>query len=128
MPNVKRRYCALVVDDNRDAAESFARVLLYMGCEAVFTTDPRSALNEAVRLQPHIAFLDIGMPHLNGYDLARQLRVHFSQENLKLVAVTAYNTAEDRIVARKAGFDAHVAKPIDPALVESIIKTMLAEV
>jgi CheY-like chemotaxis protein len=123
----KRNYCALVVDDNRDAAESFARVLRSMGCEAAYTTDPHNALSEAKRLKPHIAFLDIGMPDINGYQLARLLRHHFSQDELKLVAVTGYGSPEDRVAARKAGFDAHVLKPIDPALVESIIKTVVTE-
>lgn len=98
-----------------------------MGCEAAFLTDPRHALSEALRLKPNIAFLDIGMPHLNGHELARALRKRFSEDELKLVAVTAYGTPEDRAASRRAGFDAHVLKPIDPALVESIIKTVLAE-
>jgi CheY-like chemotaxis protein len=122
----KRRLCALVVDDNCDAAESFAQVLGVLGCDAVFITEPRNALAEIVRLKPHIAFLDIAMPHLSGYDLARLLRAEYG-ERLKLVAVTGHGEAEDREAARKAGFDAHVLKPIDPALVQAIIKTVLPE-
>ncbi len=123
----RSRIAALVVDDNEDAAESFARVLGLLGCEAVFLTDPRSALAEAERLKPHVAFLDIGMPHMDGYELARVLRARFGEEGLKLVAITAYGTTSDRIASRRAGFDAHVAKPVDPALVESIIRTVLPE-
>lgn len=121
----QRRYRALVVDDLRDAAESFARVLDILGCEASYLTDPRQALDEARRLRPHIAFLDIGMPHLSGHELARLLRASFGEEELKLVAVTAHGEAQDRAASRKAGFDAHVVKPVDPALVESILKTLL---
>jgi CheY-like chemotaxis protein len=121
------RIAALVVDDNEDAAESFARVLELLGCEAVFVTDPRKALDEAARLKPHVAFLDIGMPHIDGYQLARALRARFGEDGVKLVAVTAYGTTADRVASRKAGFDAHVAKPVDPALVESIIRTVLPE-
>jgi CheY-like chemotaxis protein len=119
-------YCALVVDDNEDAAESFARLLQLVGCNAVFVTDPRNALAEAARLKPHVAFLDIGMPHIDGYRLARMLRTSFGEE-LKLVAITAYDGTQHRTASRRAGFDAHVVKPIDPALVECILKTMFPE-
>ena len=127
MPKQERRYCALVVDDNGDAAESFARLLEALGSDAVYTTDPRNALAEALRLKPHIAFLDIRMPHIDGYKLAALLRANFSQEELKLVAVTAFDAPEDRAASRRAGFDAHVIKPIDPDLLVSIIKTVLPE-
>ena len=127
MAERKRRLCALVVDDNRDAAETFAGLLGAMGCESAYCTDARSALSEAMRLKPHIAFLDLGMPVVDGYQLARLLRQQFSGEELKLVAVTGHGAPADRAAARKAGFDAHVLKPVDPALVESIIKTVLTE-
>lgn len=124
MSEPKKRICALVVDDNADVAESFARLLLALGCEAAYVTDPHKALKEAERLKPHIAFLDIGMPEIDGYRLAHLLRRQFGEE-LKVVAVTAYASAQDRRAARRAGFDAHVSKPIDIAVVESIIKTVL---
>ena len=127
MSNRKPAYRALVVDDSRDVAESFARLLHTFGYEAAYTTDPRNALTETLRLKPQVAFLDIGMPHIDGYQLARELRARFSPEELKLVAVTAYGTPEDHVASRKAGFDAHVVKPLDPALVESIIKTVLPD-
>jgi CheY-like chemotaxis protein len=127
VPNHKQRFCVLVVDDNKDVAESFTRLLRVLGCEAAFTTDPRNALSETLRLKPHVAFLDIGMPHLDGYQLARTLRAVFPSDELKLVAITAYASPEDHVASRKAGFDAHVVKPIDPALVESIMKTVLPE-
>jgi CheY-like chemotaxis protein len=117
-------YCALVVDDNEDAAESLARLLGHMGCNASFISDPREALAEAARLKPHIAFLDLGMPHVDGCQLARLLRVTFGEE-LKIVAITAYGGAQHRAESRKAGFDAHVVKPVDPALLQSIIRTVL---
>lgn len=122
----KRPIRAFVVDDNHDSAESFAHVLRSLGCHAAFTSDPRDALAQIVWLKPQIAFLDIGMPHLNGYELAQLLRLE-CEEQLKLVAVTGHGEAEDRVAARKAGFDAHVVKPVDPALVESILKTVLPE-
>jgi CheY-like chemotaxis protein len=122
----KRRYWTFVVDDNRDAAHSFALVLRTLGCEASFTSDPRNALTGIARLKPQIVFLDIEMPHLNGYQLAQLLRAEY-QEGLKLVAVTGYGEERDRAACRKAGFDAHVLKPVDPALVLSILETVLPE-
>ena len=113
------------MDDSRDAAESFAKMLSVMGCEVVFFTSPPDAMAEALRLKPHIAFLDLGMPVMNGYQLARELRKHFSFDQLKIVAVTGYGQPEHRKESRRAGFDAHVLKPIDPSLVESIIRTVL---
>jgi CheY-like chemotaxis protein len=127
MDRDKRRICALVVDDTHDVAESFAKMLATMGCEATFITDARSGVEEALRIRPHIAFLDLGMPYVNGYQLARELRKHFPPESLKLVAVTAYGAPEDRAASRKAGFDAHVQKPVDPNIIDCIIKTVLPD-
>ncbi len=79
---------------------------------------------EVLNKKPSIVFLDIGMPVINGYELAQMIRRYFDSEAIKLVAVTAYGTAEDRARARKAGFDAHVLKPVDPAMVESMIKVV----
>jgi len=113
-----------VVDDQQDTAESFARLLQVMGHEVVFVTDPLEALPAARRFQPELVFLDIGMPLVTGYELARIFRSAFGFEKLRMVAITAYNSEEHRSRSREAGFDAHVAKPADPALLESIVKTI----
>ena len=118
-------YCAVVVDDNRDAAETFARMLTAMSCEATFVTDARDALAEVLDRKPQIVFLDIAMPSINGYELASMIRRWMPSSEVRLVAVTAYGAEEDRARSRRAGFDAHVLKPIDPALVESIIQTVI---
>jgi CheY-like chemotaxis protein len=114
----------LVVDDQPDTAESFARLLQVMGHEVVFVTDPLEALPAARRFQPELVFLDIGMPLVTGYELARIFRSAFGFDKLKMVAITAYNSEEHRSRSREAGFDAHVAKPADPAMLESIVKTI----
>ena len=121
----KTEYCAVVVDDNHDAAETFARLLTMMGCKATFVTDARDALAEVVDKRPHIVFLDISMPLIDGYELAAMIRRWLLSDETKLVAVTGFGAAEDRARARSAGFDAHVLKPVDPALVESIMKTVV---
>ena len=85
----------MVVDDNRDAAAGFAMLLRFAGCEAAFITDPRDALTEIIQLKPDIAFLDIGMPYLDGYQLVRLLRAEY-QLQLKLV-----NRKTLRLVAKR---------------------------
>jgi CheY-like chemotaxis protein len=115
---------ALVVDDNADAAEAFTRLLRHMGCEAMAVTDPFLAMDAAAQLKAQVVFLDIGMPGMNGLELARRMRAKYGFESLRIVAVTAYGEDEDRTLSRQAGFDAHVVKPVDIDLVESMLKTL----
>jgi CheY-like chemotaxis protein len=120
----KRAVRALVVDDKQDVAESLSRLLLTMGCASTFVTNPAVALDAAQALEADIVFLDLGMPDLNGYELARQFRKSYRDAPLRLVAVTAYGTAEDRAKSRASGFDAHVQKPVDIAMVEAMLATL----
>ena len=123
-----KRLRVLVVDDMNDTAESFARLLNAIGCEATYVTNPFLAVETAVRIRAEAAFLDLGMPGIDGYDLARSLRRKYSWgapgTSLVLVAVTAYGEEEDRVRSRQAGFDAHVLKPVSPELVESMLQTL----
>ena len=114
----------LVVDDIPDTAESFARLLGRMGFETAFVTDPRLAVDTAYRFGADLVFLDIGMPELDGYEVARMLRGQFGWDKLRIVAVTAYGQQADRDRSRQAGFDAHVVKPVSLDLVRSILGTM----
>ena len=82
MPGSENR--ALVVDDNRDNAESLARLLLAVGYSAEFTTDPLTALAAVDRLRPSIVFLDIGMPDLDGYQLAHHIRAKYGKDSVRL--------------------------------------------
>jgi CheY-like chemotaxis protein len=117
---------ALVVDDHPDSAEAFARLIEALGCAAEFATDPRVVIERVEQLKPDIIFLDIGMPVLNGHDLARMLREKYGWK-VKIVAVTAHAQAEDRALSRQAGFDAHMAKPVDAQLVQSMLVTLFPE-
>ena len=124
----EKRICprALIVDDNHDVADSFARVLQAMGCEATFVTDPFIAVETAGRIKAEIVFLDLGMPGIDGYELARSLRSRYGWQGIQIVAVTGYGSKEDRVRSRMAGFDAHVVKPVSPELVESMLKTLFS--
>ena len=116
----------LVVDDLRDAALTLTLVLQRLGHVAEYVSGPWEALDAAKRLRPDLIFLDIGMPELDGYALARMLRQEFGFERLRLVALTAWDRDEDRAESRRAGFDAHVVKPADLETVESILATIFS--
>jgi CheY-like chemotaxis protein len=102
-----------------------ARMLQLMGCAATFVTDSSKAMDAAEALNAEVVFLDIGMPGVDGYELARLLRRRHGDAIL-LVAVSGYSDNEHRRGAREAGFDAHVPKPIDVKIVESMLTTVLS--
>jgi PAS domain S-box-containing protein len=101
----------LVVDDNRDAADTLSALLMIAGHEVHTAYDGVQGVESALRLQPDVVFMDIGMPRLNGYEAARQLRQDARTRDILLVAVTGYGQEADRQRAREAGFDEHLVKP-----------------
>jgi CheY-like chemotaxis protein len=103
----------LIVDDNVDAAQSLAMVLSLEGHEVQAVHDGRAALRAAAAAVPEIVLLDIGLPYVDGYEVARQLREQFGKEKLVLVAMTGYGQDEDRRRSQEAGFNAHLVKPVD---------------
>jgi CheY-like chemotaxis protein len=111
----------LIVDDHRDSAQSLAMLLRTMGNVVHTTYDGPSALEAAAIYQPQIVLSDIGLPGMNGYELAKALRKLPGLENVVLVAVTGWGQEEDRQLCLKAGFDHHVVKPID---IETLQKLM----
>ena len=108
----------LVVDDNVDAANSLAMLLGVEGHEAQVAYGSREALERIESFQPDVALLDIGLPEINGYELARRLRVLPQLEGLRLVALTGYGQPEDHERTRAAGFDDHLVKPVDTSTLE----------
>jgi len=104
----------LVVEDNRDVADSLCRVLEAMGYRTAVAYDGPGAIAEARRRFPQIVLCDIGLPGMDGYAVARELRGDPCTSSAYLVAVTGYAQPEDRRRATSAGFDAHVAKPAGP--------------
>ncbi len=105
----------LVVDDNVDAAQMLATLLEMNGYEVAIEYDGQGALASAVRAPPDVALLDIGLPDIDGHELARRLRAMPETTQAMLVALTGYGQAEDRQRAHNAGFDHHMAKPADLA-------------
>jgi PAS domain S-box-containing protein len=116
----------LIVDDNEDARELLSEALALSGYETYTAVDAASAITRAEALRPHVALLDIGLPVMDGYDLARQLRQTSGLEQLRLVAITGYGQAADRERARAAGFDAHLVKPISLEDVQRVVERLLA--
>ncbi len=104
----------LVVDDNVDAAETLALLLRSAGYEVHTAADAEAGLAVAEAFRPELAVLDIGLPGMNGYELAIRLRAQLSNPCLKLIALTGYGRDSDRERAMKSGFDVHVTKPADP--------------
>jgi CheY-like chemotaxis protein len=111
----------LIVDDNRDSVDSLAKLLKLTGHEVETALDGMSGLRTAQMYQPEIIFLDIGLPEISGYEIARRLREDPSLAKVTLIAMTGYGQEEDRRKALEAGFDGHMIKPAEPADVEKLL-------
>lgn len=102
----------LVVDDNKDAADSLAMLLDTLGASVRTTYDGQSALNELEQSVPDVVLMDIGMPRLDGYEVARRIRARHTTKQPRLIAVTGWGQHADRAQAKAAGFDWHLTKPV----------------
>ena len=121
LPTRGRR--VLVVDDNHDAAEALAAVLEMNGCEVRMATDPFAGLALLEEFVPEVAILDIGLPQIDGYQLAARIRAQEAGRSCRLIALTGYGMAEDRARTRAAGFDAHLVKPVEiDALLAAVLQ------
>ncbi|MBY0494492.1 MAG: PAS domain S-box protein [Cyanobacteria bacterium] len=114
----------LVVDDNADAAESLAALLSISGHETRMAHDGPEALQQAERFHPDIVFLDIGMPTLDGHETAKLIRRQPWGKDMVLVALTGWGQTEDRRRSKDAGFNHHLVKPADPAVVEKLLSSI----
>jgi CheY-like chemotaxis protein len=112
----------MIVDDNIDAARSLAELLRASSHQVSVVEDAQSALSSKDKDHTQLFVLDIGLPGMDGYELARQLRSDPATANSTLVALTGYGQAHDRVLSKAAGFDHHLVKPADMAYVEEIIK------
>jgi signal transduction histidine kinase/ActR/RegA family two-component response regulator len=112
----------LVVDDNIDAARSLGSLLRLMGFPVEIAHDAAGALRSAATCPPAVALLDLGMPDTDGYEVARRLRAQFPPDELLLIAVTGWTQDQHRQRANEAGFDHHLAKPVDPAELRELLE------
>jgi CheY-like chemotaxis protein len=124
--NAVRRARVLVVDDNRDAAESLGLVLGFSGFDVITAFSGAEALEVGARERPQAVILDIGMPGMSGHETARRMRLEAWGRHAALVALTGWGQDQDKQAARAAGFDAHLTKPVDPATVERVLSELLA--
>jgi PAS domain S-box-containing protein len=125
-PSQPRRI--LVVDDNVDGARSLEKLLKMLGHEVAVTHDGYTALDEARRFRPDIVILDIGLPGMNGYEVARHLRKMAELRAVVLVALTGWGKEDDRKKSMDAGFNAHLVKPVElPDLEALLSNALLAE-
>ncbi len=118
---VTRPLRILIVDDNHDSADMLAMLLQFNGHETHTAHDGLAAVMAAAKLQPDVIFLDIGLPVLNGYEAARRIREQQPEGRPVLVALTGWGQDDDRRRSEEAGFDAHMVKPIDEAILERLL-------
>jgi two-component system CheB/CheR fusion protein len=114
----------LIVDDNRDAADSLAMLLRISGAQVHVAHDGPGALDALVAHRPDVALLDIGMPGMNGYELAAQIRSRPEGRRTTLVALTGWGQEEDRRRSQAAGFEHHLVKPVAPRLLQALLASL----
>jgi signal transduction histidine kinase len=111
----------LVIEDNADARAMLRHLLEIAGHEVHEAADGRQGLDMALSLQPDVALIDLGLPGLDGYEIARRLRAADERRSILLVAVTGYGSPEDRERSLMAGFDVHLVKPVDPDMLAGVV-------
>lgn len=115
----------LIVDDNRDAADTLDMMLRLMGYEVHSVHDGLAAVQAAESFGPQVVLLDIGLPKMNGYEAARHIRQQPWGKHISLIALTGWGQEDDKRRAIEAGFDAHLTKPMDPAQLEALLQSLL---
>ena len=123
-PEPHERRSALVVDDVADVTEMLAVVLTHAGYSVVTAASAPAALKAARERQFDVIISDIGMPEMNGYQLAREMRTMPGYETVPMVAVTGYSMFDDKERSTNAGFNAHMTKPIDPRALLDLIEQL----
>lgn len=111
----------LIVDDNEDAANSLAMILSLDGHEVQSAYSGPQALEQVDSFDPDVVLLDIGLPVMDGYEVARRIRERPNAGAIRLIALTGYSRESDKARAREAGFDDHVVKPVEIARLRSVL-------
>ncbi|MGZ8217151.1 response regulator [Methylomagnum sp.] len=115
----------LVVDDNVDSADSMALLLGLDGHDARTAFDGPGALAEAARFLPRVVLLDIGLPGMDGYEVARRMRELPGLRDVLMIAITGYGREDDRARSKEAGFDHHLVKPVDPETLGRLLNGLI---
>ena len=123
-PAAKQTTRILVVDDNEDAAELLATALRTHGHEVRIAHDAPTAMNVATSFAPEVAFLDIGLPVMDGYEVARRLRHDIPIQQMRIVALSGYGQQADRERAARAGFDDYLVKPVEPTVLSQFLRSL----
>lgn len=123
VPNTPRRF--LVVDDNMDSAKSLAMLLKLTGHETHLAHDGLEAVEAATNLKPDVVLLDIGLPKISGYEVARRIREQRWGQKTLIVALSGWGQDEDRAKSREAGFDGHLVKPVDYTVLMQLLADRL---
>jgi CheY-like chemotaxis protein len=111
----------LIVDDNRDGADSLAKLMEVLGHTTRTAYDGEQGVKEAERLRPDVVLLDLGLPKLNGYEACRKIREQPWGKEMVVIAVTGWGKDTDRERSREAGFAAHLVKPVDPQVLGTFL-------
>jgi PAS domain S-box-containing protein len=114
----------LVVDDNIDAAETLSALLEIAGHTTTVANDGHKAIALAIQFRPDVVFLDIGMPGMNGYDVAKVLRKTIGLERVFLIALTGWGAEKDRVLTKEAGFNEHLTKPVSIGTVNVLLSKL----
>ncbi len=105
--------CVAVVEDDATARDIMQSLLRLDGCQVVTAADGQSGVDAILHHRPTLAFIDIGLPEMDGYDVARCIREQLTSDAVYLVALTSYGSEHDRLAALAAGFDEHLVKPLN---------------
>jgi len=115
----------LVVEDNADARDMLLALLTLERHDVCTAVDGPAGVDAALQLRPDVALIDIGLPGLNGYEVARRIRATEAGRTMKLIALTGYGRSEDMRMAREAGFDLHLVKPVEPRRLDEALRALL---
>jgi two-component system CheB/CheR fusion protein len=109
------------VDDNLDSGEMLAALLEAWGHQSLHVADGQAALDAVAKRVPDIVLLDIGLPDMDGYEVAARIRASYDLQQVRIIALSGYGQDEDRRKSRAAGCDDHLVKPVDIAKLESVL-------
>jgi CheY-like chemotaxis protein len=126
-PDQPSKFRVLVVEDNIDSAQMMAFMLRLEGYDVAVIHDGSDAHNAARTFRPKVILCDIGLPGMNGYEVAVQLRNDADLHGTRLIALTGYGQEEDRRRSREAGFDHHLVKPVDPNVLDALLDSIRNE-